>query len=76
MLGFPLSAYLPGGYLAPSIFNPSIATPIYVNARAPRALDRVTGQRAVCVRIKSSVSASYVHLLDTAGGLSEILTAS
>lgn len=80
MLGIPaLSAYLPAdssGYLAPSLFNPSIATPIYLNARAPRALDRVTVSAPLAFDPKSSLSASYVHLLDTAGVLSEILTVS
>lgn len=63
-------------YLQPSVLTTTNLTPIYINARPPRALDRITVSAPLAFDVKSSVSASYIHLLDTAGNLSEIVSAS
>jgi outer membrane usher protein len=63
------------GYLQPPILNAPL-TPIYANARPPRTLDRITVSAPFAFDVKSSVSASYLNMLDAAGNLSQILTAS
>ena len=68
-----LSNYVPSDYL--NYLAPK-AIPIYLNARTPRALDRVTISAPLWFDIKSSVSASFLHLVDAAGARSDILTAS
>lgn len=68
-----LSNYVPSDYL--NYLAPK-ASPIYLNARTPRALDRITIGAPLWFDIKSSVSTSFLHLVDAAGVRSEILTAS
>jgi outer membrane usher protein len=63
------------GYLQPPIPNAPLS-PIYVNARPPRALDRITVSAPLSFDVRSSVSTSYLHMLDATGNLSEVLTAS
>jgi outer membrane usher protein len=52
------------------------ASALYANARPPRALDRITVSAPLAFDIKSSLSASFVHMQDAAGNLSEILSGS
>ena len=59
-----LSNYVPSDYL--SYLAPK-AIPIYLNARTPRALDRITVSAPLWFDIKSSVSASFLHMVDAAG---------
>ena len=69
---------LPSSYfssLPPGNLKTALST-IYSNARAPRALDRITVSAPLAFDIKASVSASYVHMQDAAGNLSEILSGS
>ena len=68
-----LSNYVPSDYL--NYLAPK-AIPIYLNARTPRALDRITVSAPLWFDIKSSVSASFLHMVDAAGRRSDILTAS
>lgn len=66
---FPSSYF---GYLQPLNSNAAI----YLNARPPRALDRITISAPLAFDTKSSVSTSFVHMLDAAGNLSQIVSAS
>ena len=68
-----LSNYVPSDYL--NYLAPK-AIPIYLNARTPRALDRITVSAPLWFDIKSSVSTSFLHMVDAAGRRSDILTAS
>lgn len=63
------------GNLALPVTNSAI-TPIYTTARAPRAFDRITVTAPFPFDISSSISASFLHLIDAAGTRSDILTAS
>jgi outer membrane usher protein len=70
-----LFAYLPLTAL-PSSNSLAYATGIYSSARTPIASDRVTLGRQIPFDEKANVSASFVHLLDAAGNLSNIVTGS
>jgi outer membrane usher protein len=63
-------------YLPPSAISAMNLSPIYVNARPPRALDRITVSAPLSFDMKASVSTSFVHMLDASGNLSNILTGS
>ena len=63
-------------YVPPLNFGAATLTPIYINARPPRALDRISISAPLAFDPRSSVSASFVHLSDVAGNLSQIATAS
>ena len=66
------SSYL--NYLQPSVVSTNNLAPIYLNARPPRALDRITVSAPLAFDIKSSVSTSFIHMLDASGNLSQIVT--
>jgi outer membrane usher protein len=70
-----LFAYLPITAL-PASNSLAYATGIYASARAPIALDRITFSTQAPFDAKASVSTSFVHMLDAAGNLSNIVTAS
>lgn len=68
---------LPPGYSGSLPFGINPATrAIYSNARPAVALDRFTVSAPLPFDARSSVSASYVHLLDAAGHLSKIVSGS
>ncbi|WP_050043850.1 fimbria/pilus outer membrane usher protein [Bradyrhizobium sp. LTSPM299] len=69
-------------YLSPSYFAalPASSTAaanaaIYTSARPPLALDRITFSPPLPLDEKTNVSASFIHLLDCSGTLSNIATA-
>jgi len=74
---YGLFNYVPSNYFnylqlpVPGINN---VAPIYFNARPPRALDRITVSAPFAFDIKSSLSTSFIHLLDASGNLSQIIT--
>ena len=70
-----LFAYIPLTAL-PSSSSFAYAAGIYTSARAPIALDRITFSRPMPFDAKASLGASFVHLQDAAGNLSDIVTAS
>lgn len=74
---YGLFNFLPSGSFSslPGI-NTTKFLSIYTNARPPRALDRITVSAPLPFDARSSVSTSFVHLLDASGNLSNILTAS
>jgi outer membrane usher protein len=65
---------VPSDYL--NYLAPKAIAPIYLNARTPRALDRITVSAPLWFDIKSSLSTSFLHMVDAAGLRSDILTAS
>ena len=59
------------------ISAPILGTPIaplYLNARPPRALDRITVSAPLAFDIKASLSTSFIHMLDASGHRSQIVT--
>ena len=76
--GFPnvfgLFNYLPSGYstYVPLRVTPGISLPLFFNARTAKALDRFTVSAPLPFNSRSSVSASFVHLLDGSGNRSQI----
>ena len=85
--GFPISDalnvyglfnYLPSSYFSylPPTSLTTKSLSVYSNARAPQALDRITISAPLPFDARSSVSTSFVRLLDDAGNLSKILTGS
>jgi outer membrane usher protein len=68
-----LFAYIPSTALPVSnAFG--YAAGIYSNARAPVALDRITISRQLPFDAKANASASFIHLQDAAGNLSNLVT--
>jgi outer membrane usher protein len=70
-----LFAYIPFTAL-PSSSSFAYAAGLYTSSRAPIALDRITFSRPMPLDAKASLSASFVHLQDAAGNLSDIVTGS
>ncbi len=70
--------YLPAGYpgFLPLSTTPATSLALYGNARPAVALDRVTVSAPLPFDSRASMSASYVHLLDAAGHLSNIVSGS
>ena len=68
--------YLSPGYLAAlPTGSAAVNAAIYTSARAPLALDRMTFSAPLAVDGRTNVSASFIHLLDCSGTLSNIATA-
>jgi outer membrane usher protein len=69
--------YLSPGYLAalPVASNTAAANAIYTSARPALALDRITFSAPLPLDPKTNASASFIHLLDGSGTLSNIATA-
>ncbi len=54
----------------------ALLTPMFADAKPPKALDTVTISAPLPFDVKSSLSASFIHSLDTSGTLSEIVSGS
>ena len=66
---FGFFSYPPPGYLA------AANAAIYTSARPPLALDRITFSAPLPIDQKTNLSASFIHLMDSSGTLSNIATA-
>jgi len=61
-------------YLPAALSTLPAAAPIYATFRPPRAIDRITLGMPLRFDNRADVSVSYIHLLDTFGTNSDILT--